>query len=444
MRLICILALIAFFSAPVMALTLEEAVSMAIKSDDSIKQQRALTEAAEHSKKSSFSAFLPTADLSYQYSHTELGGVSGLPISRESRNSSFAVRFAYNLFNGMIDHNTYLRSDNRLLMQKYNYTGNAQDVILSTKTAYIAYLKARNQLQVANETLKLLEAQKRTAEVSYQVGTFSKADVLKVDVQLASTQLELLNAQINMKLAGQELERFIGRPIAENENVAELDTRTDYPIPSLSILYDMLEDNRSEMLYTKAAYKDATLARKVAKGSYLPKVDLGLTFGWNGYEEWPFDGRNDNYDDSRAINFTATWNVFDGFRTTHNYLAAAKQVDASTYAVSDLRKKLRLQVSNAYEYYTSAVQKLNVATVGLDSARENYRVTQSMYDNSEATTTDLLDANVALSGALNAYASASYDIISAVAQVERAVETELLGLNVVIPDYDEEKRQTEK
>jgi outer membrane protein TolC len=415
------------------ALTLEDAVNLAIQNDDSIKQQKSVSEAQEFNKKAAASPFLPQANLVYNYSDAKQYAPD-----EATRGSSFGVQLAYNLFNGRRDWLGYQQEHNTLLMQRYMYKATIEDVILSTKTAYITYLKSRNQLAVSRQTLQLLQAQKDTAEVSYEVGTFSRADVLKVDVLLASTRLALLNAQINMKLARQELEKFIGRAITINENVAEVPMRTDYVIPAVAELYEMLETSRSEMLYVKGTYRDAQLTRSAAYGGYMPKIDLEFNYSWYSDNGWPYNDKNNYpyYDRSRSIGLTATWNIFDGLGTTNRYMAASKSVDASAYAVSDLRKSLRLQVSNAYEYYFSAVEMLNVAAVGVEQAQENYRVTQSMYENGEATTTDLLDASVALNDALNSYASANYDIITAVAQVERAVETELLGLTVVMPEDD--------
>jgi outer membrane protein TolC len=43
----------------------------------------------------------------------------------------------------------------------------------------------------------------------------------------------------------------------------------------------------------------------------------------------------------------------------------------------------------------SAQKKMQVYQKAIDQATENYRITKNKYDNSLATTTDLLDANVA-------------------------------------------------
>ncbi|MDR2884356.1 MAG: TolC family protein [Deferribacteraceae bacterium] len=438
MKLFVILLLVPLFSATASALTMEEAINLTLQNDDSIKQQRSLTEAQGHTKRTAIAAFLPKADLSYEYIDAETRKPE-----LESKTSTFGITAGFNLFNGLADINRYRLGSAALDMQEYSYEGKKQDVMLNVKTAYISYLKARNALEVAQQMLTLLETQKKIAEVSYNVGQFSRADVLRVDVQLASTQLELLNAQIAMKLARQQLERYIGRAIPNGEMVAEVSVATNYPIPTMDNLTGMMEDNRSEMRYVKRAFDSASIDRYVAGSEFLPKINLGYMYEWDGTDTNPFDGVEDvpnspssSIDGTSGFSVSMTWNVFKGFYDVSTVLSKARTTNAAAYAVSDLRKTLRLQLSDAYENYFSARERLSVAEVGVVQAEESYRVTQSQYENSEATTTDLLNASVALSQALTSRAGANYDIIAAVAQLERAVETEFLGYK--IEDIDEE------
>ncbi len=433
MRILCSLAVILIFSSSAFALTLDDAVSLALENSDAIKQSRAKAESSEYTKSSAIAPFLPNANLSYGYNETKIEGVpAGNVLMQDgtTKQATATASVSYNLFNGLGDWNKYKLSIVGVKMSQYQYKASKQDVILNTKNAYIAYLKAKDELGVANITLKLLEAQKNIAEASYQVGSFTKSDVLRVDVQLASTRLQVLNAQINMRLAQQQLEYNIGREIPEGEEVAGITLQPSYSVPDLQTLYQMLEDNRSELLYTKSAYQSATLQKKSGSSGFLPKANISYAYSWDGDDLNAFNGRDNNYDKSQVLGLTLTWNIFTGLYDMNTYKANAKSELAASYAVSDLRKTLRLQVSNAYQTYFSAREMLTVAEVGMAQARESYRVMENLYENSEATTTDLLDANVALNNAMISHSAAVYNIISTIAKIERSVETEILGLSV--------------
>ena len=87
------------------------------------------------------------------------------------------------------------------------------------------------------------------------------------------------------------------------------------------------------------------------------------------------------------------------------------QVQANEGLLSDA---IRLQVHQAYLDYTLSIKKIATYKNAVAQAEENYKIVKNKYDNSLATTTDLLDADVAqLQSRLNyafsqADASAAY------------------------------------
>jgi len=58
-----------------------------------------------------------------------------------------------------------------------------------------------------------------------------------------------------------------------------------------------------------------------------------------------------------------------------------------------LDDNIRLEVNHAYLNFLSSQKKIDVYVKAVDQATENYRVLKNKYNNSLATTTDLLDAN---------------------------------------------------
>ncbi|GAB7140879.1 TolC family protein [Deferribacterales bacterium RsTz2092] len=413
-----------------MAITIEEAIELTLNNDESIKRQRSLLDSQFYTSLTSGAAFLPTLDVSAGYTKSKLSdkekrdtGFDGTEVT----SSTASIALGYNLFNGFADVNNLRISKSSYSAQKYQYLANKQDIMLGIKKAYISYLQANDQANVASETVKLLEAQKNTASVSYRVGQFSRADVLKVDVQLASSRLDLMNAQISLKIAKQQLEKYIGRTIEAAEVVKDLEL-AEYNIPTLEELYKQLEDKRSELQATKMAYSIANATATQAFSTFLPQVNAQAARTWYGDENNPMDGRQGSYDAATSVGLTATWNLFRGFANANQEIAKAKTAQAGAHSVNDTRNALKLALSSAYENYFSAKEMLSVAKLGVEQAEESYRVTQMQYTQSEATTTDLLDANVALNRARISLANAKYGIISAVANIERAVESNFLDL----------------
>ena len=61
-----------------------------------------------------------------------------------------------------------------------------------------------------------------------------------------------------------------------------------------------------------------------------------------------------------------------------------------------LNDNIRLQINQTYQSYLVSVKKIEVYEKSVLQATENYRITKNKYDNALATTTELLDADVAL------------------------------------------------
>jgi outer membrane protein len=72
--------------------------------------------------------------------------------------------------------------------------------------------------------------------------------------------------------------------------------------------------------------------------------------------------------------------------------ALVKQAEASKGMLSD---NIRLSINQSYENYLLSGKKVQVYNKAIEQSVENYRITNNKYNNSLATTTDLLDAEVA-------------------------------------------------
>ena len=89
--------------------------------------------------------------------------------------------------------------------------------------------------------------------------------------------------------------------------------------------------------------------------------------------------------------------------------ARAKQLQVSEDILAD---NIRLQVNKVYQDYTAGTKKIQVYEKAVLQATENYRITKNKYDNSLATTTDVLDADVAALQAKLNYAASKADAIA--------------------------------
>lgn len=402
---------------PGRAVTMEEAVSLALKNNHRVGQFRQQTQAQERRVDSAKSPFYPAVEAAYSYQRRE--NVFSFFQTRDS--STFSGEIRYNLFRGFADWNTLRSARSILDSARYEEKAAEADTALDAKRAYIEVLRARRRTEVARESVGLLERQRRDAEAFFRGGLTAKNEFLRVEVELATARQELLVADSALDVARGTLERVIGVPLAEIGQVEEIADPDPVGIDERALAERMLE-NRSELRFLEAQRTAREYVRDTVRGRYLPAVDLSATHSRFG-ETHAFEGVPDPLFDSDTIVLAeARWNLFEGFRTRNDVLAEEALIRALTEQILDTRADLLLQLTTAVEGYRVAAGRIDLARASVAQAEENYRITENQFRERVSTAADLLDARVFLTRARTEYNTSFYDLRLAIATLERVVE----------------------
>jgi outer membrane protein TolC len=148
--------------------------------------------------------------------------------------------------------------------------------------------------------------------------------------------------------------------------------------------------NRNDIAATAVRKKAAELSIKTIKTDYYPSI--ALTGGYIAADIPKFLSITNavNIGVGVKYNLSSLWKTKTKLQSAE---ARVKQVQASQDMLND---NIRLQINQAYQSYFVSRKKIEVLEKSVEQATENYRITKNKYDNSLATTTELLDADVAL------------------------------------------------
>lgn len=412
------LAILVFLLVPhgVHALTMDEAVDLALAKNPRTREFRYRTEAQRSRVDSRKAPFWPEVDATYDYSNAD---TTYLFSTEEA--SVFTAEVAYNLFRGFSDLNALKSSRSELDASRYEQKSTEADVVLDVKRAYIRVLRTRKTLEVAREAVELLERQSRDAEKFWRAGLTAKNQFLLVEVALASNRQELLQAETNVRIARKALDRAIGVPVDGAEVIEDIGSVDPMKLDEEALSLEMLA-NRSELKFLEAQVAARGYARDSIRGRYYPSVDLSLSYSRFG-EGVAFDGLPDPLEDSdtRAM-VEAKWNLFEGWRTKNDILVEESEVRAIMERIRETKENMFLQLKTAVEEYRVSAGRIELARAGIEQAEENYRITDNQFRERVATSTDLLDARFLLSRARDEYNSAVYNLSLSLAALERVVE----------------------
>ncbi len=378
-------------------ITLKEAVELSIRNSKQLKISGARVEEASAALKEAQEKRLPDAKASGAYMWLSSANVNLKSSSNTNGSGSPKVSQAlYGIVNASLPIYTggrirYGIESSRFLAEaaKLDAETDRDAVVMNTVEAYVNLYKAKAAVDLVNENLG--QARQRVKELSSleKNGVLARNDLLKAELQASNTELSLLEVENNWQLANINMNLMLGLP---DKTVLQPDSSMINEVISLQPLETYVqsaEKNRKELESVGLKTQAAQSGVKATKGELYPS--LALTGGYVAA------------DIPKVLTITNAVNIGVGFsynigslwKTKSNLQGAearVKQLAATRELLSD---QVRLEVNRAYLNWLNSQKKIEVYQKAVEQASENYRIIKNKYNNSLATTTELLDADVA-------------------------------------------------
>lgn len=414
----------ALFPLTAMALTIDETVTMALDSNNSIKSKQYTVKAKELASDNAILIFMPSIGVSYDYAYSWTDMTKARNTKKDGDLSTLSAYINLNIFNGLGDLFGYQLASLDKKMAASDLDATSYQTVLEAQLAFINVLKAKSDLEVAESNLKLLEMQKRDAQISADNGLIAKNDLLQTETYLASAQLQKITAQSAVTRATQSLEKVINRKLNANEDLIE-PVFVDIVLESEGALKDKMFANRSDLKRLEQSYEAAKKTENRALKGVYPTIDARFTYAGYGDSADPFAGDPGNIDSNMTVGVTASWNILSVASSSLQSISEKRNRQALAYSIADTKQNMVLDLQTKIEsYYTSKAQ-LAQSIIGVQHAEENYRVTKNLYDQSAATMTELLDASSLLNEAKVAESNARYSVLSSVYNLEWVIQEKL-------------------
>ena len=421
-----LILIIAFAVIPLTAsaLTIDETVTLALDTNNMIKSKQYTVKSKELSADNAILIFMPSVGVSYDYSYSWTDRTKAANTKTNGDLSTLSAYVNLNLFNGLSDLFNYQIAKLNKDMAVSDLDTTSYQTILNAQTAFINVLKAKSDLEVAESNLKLLEMQKRDAQISADNGLIAKNDLLQTETYLASAKLQKITAQSAVTTAIQSLEKVMNRKLDPNEELFE-PVLVDINLESEEVLKDKMFANRSDLKNLMQSYEVAKKSELTALSGVYPTIDASFNYAGYGDSADPFAGNPGGMDSNMTVGVTASWNILSVASSSLQSIANKRTRQALAYSIADTKQSMILDLQTKIEnYYTSKAQLIQ-SIISVQHAEENYRVTKNLYDQSAATMTELLDASSMLNEAKMAESTARYSVLSSVYNLEWVIQEKL-------------------
>lgn len=427
-RLWRLLTMISFFSIGSISalyaqekksLTLQEAISLSLTNSNELKTNQARIEEATAAVREATERRLPDVTTSGSYLRLNQpnvnlkvkpgsnGGAGGGETAKPSQAMYGMVNASLPVYAG--GRIKYGIESARFLQKaaELDADNNQEEVVLNTIDAYNNLYKAKAAVALVEENLQQARERVKQFTSLEKNGMLARNDYLKAELQASNTELALLDAQNNWKLAMININLMLGLP--ENTELA-VDSTSLTASTSLQPVEEYVQQglqHRKDLEALSYRKKAAQIGVKATVAEKLPSV--ALTGGYVAM------------DVPSVLTVTNAMNIGVGLQYNLSSLwknkSKVEQAKAreKQLAIGEdmLNDAIRLQVNQAYQNYLSSQKKIEVYTTAMQQATENYKIINNKYNNGLATVTDLLDADVAQMQARMNYTFAQSDAVVA-------------------------------
>ena len=282
-----------------------------------------------------------------------------------------------------------------------------QRIRLETLTRFYGVVLAAQKRDVAAEAVRSAEADAAAIRDRVQQGLLVESDLLSAEVQVATFQQRLLEADGELAIARAALATVLGRDSSEAVDVAGTIPEKTLPEPSLTEALERGYASRPDAKSVQAAAAAAKLQLATARASRLPRVDTFASWGAS------------NGDPDRAVGVVIGIDLFDPAR--RGQIAEARAgVEAVEAEGAGARDRATMEIVAAWHRARVARERIGVAARSVERAEAAAKIVQDRYAHGLTTITEQLRAQTALVAARLELLAARYDYVIGHAELLRA------------------------
>jgi len=418
------------------ALTLRQAVDLALHSNPLAVAKDASEKETEARMRAAHSGYLPRLNFSesLQRGNNPVFVFSSLLTQRQFSDANFAIG-SLNRPDAMNNYQSQLTVEQVVFdagqtsrsVEAARFTRRIageetrrshSDIILNVLRAYFGVTLAENNLEVAQQSVDSAQADLERAESIYQSGRSTQADVLAVRVHLAAMREQQIQASNDVAVARAGLNDALGISLDRTfELTTPLESSAGAPEGTLQEYSRLAVETRPETRQAELAQSLARTQQQIAGIAYWPQVTFQGIVEADTQNLFSKGGAN------WLTAVTLRWNVCNGGETR----ARVEQARFAESRAEALRKRadsaIHLEVRTAYLNLRAAAQRVEVASAAVAEAEEAHRIIQNRHQAGLVTVTELLRSEVAWAAVRTRRLAAVYDHRIAAAALEYAAGT---------------------
>jgi len=402
-----------------LVVSLAEAVAMALQHSPAARQAEAEVELASNEAMELRGSWFPSLSLNSAFANSSNQRFDQATGQLVSQNYSAQLQGGVDLFTGGRRLVQGRAVGARLSAVREGARNQRFQTALFTTELYFRAAAADELVRSATQRLDRAREQLRFAESRLEVGTATRSDLLRAELEVGNAELSLVEAESALRSSRLQLGRQVGfqREVRPAEDVLPL---LPPPLPELEELTTLAELRSPLAQAARSAVRDREAMRLSSWTAYAPTLRLTGGYDWFAFD-FPPDQR------SWTLRVFASLPLFNGFQREAAISRARIQEDLARVRERDALIGVRVAVEDAYLEIGSAGRRVTIAERGVELASEDLRVQEERYQIGAATILELQTSQVAVTEAEGAWVRERQGLGVAVARLEAVLGESLSG-----------------
>ncbi len=408
-------------------LSLDQCIAIAQRSNPEIAIAGEGYRKTESNLLMNYGKLLPGFNMNFYLGHTFYGpssvqfDASGRPVQRQGfdyPSYSFGVSSDMTLFDGGGNVNRVRAAMSGRDAARESLLYQKDIIAARVIRAYYDLVRNRMLLRVQEESVDLAKRNLDRTEALLEVGSATKADLLKARVRHSNTRLAKIQATNAVALSREDLASLLKQETADSIDVDTTMTIVfTEPDAAAEVRYAMM--HRSDLRCLEHNLKSAGASVAAARSGWLPTVGASFDYRWNDRkmaQDLNFFENEYNWGVAGYLSF----NIFDRFLTSSSVSMARADQRIAEYSLEKAKLDAGKEIRGLVLIMDQAHERALVATETVEQAQEDLRLAEERYRVGAGTMLETIDAQVALTQAKADVIQGKADYLIATADLARA------------------------
>ena len=289
-----------------------------------------------------------------------------------------------------------------------------QSSVAEAKQTYLRMIALQSAVASRKENLEFLNSLVAYVSAEVKREAVLRVDLMGVQAREAQAEYELERDSDELITAGQNLNRFLDRPLQTTITVLEQPViPAQYKPAETAMTQAVLR--RPEVAALQLNANRFHLEEKITLSRYIPDISLGGTSIFSRGFDVTFP--------RQFLSFGAlgVWEPWDWGRRREQARVAARQRDQLRIELSDTSDKVSVEADNARRSLKVREKEIRAAELLQSSSFEQLRIARRRFGVGAALLKDVLEAQTSYANAIAQSVKAKTDYANAIVEYDRAV-----------------------